>query len=347
MANANDERRHDPTDAELWNESWYFDFAAADGSVGGYVRLGLYPNLGVSWYWAYLVGDAMRDACGTDASVLAVKHHEAALPKAEVLEVREDGLWSALHCETPHDHWTIGLEAFAVALETPGDAYRGERGDKVAFGLDLEWEAAGPVYDYPGVTRYEQSCRVSGEILVGQERIEFDASGQRDHSWGVRDWWRTSWVWTAGALDDGTRFHGTHLFLPGDARYEPAYAIDPASGELRSAVDQFDADVENADDEDRFPVRTGMRLLDLDMVCEPVGFAPVQLEAPDGRIGRFPRAMCRFTTVDGARSGYGWTEWNQPPPAQNDALVAARADGRGNRGEQRLAGGDVHQPGLG
>ena len=31
---------------------YYMDFAAADGSLGGYVRIGRYPNLGVVWYWA-------------------------------------------------------------------------------------------------------------------------------------------------------------------------------------------------------------------------------------------------------------------------------------------------------
>src|SRR5687767_9251958 len=136
MATPEDEGRHEPGPEELWNESWYFDFASEDGSIGGYVRLGLYPNLdgGVAWYWAYLVRDG--------EPLLAVKHHEAAIPSGRVLEVREEGLWSALHCETPHDHWTIGLEAFAVALEDPGEAYADDlRGDKVALGFDLEWEA--------------------------------------------------------------------------------------------------------------------------------------------------------------------------------------------------------------
>ena len=33
-----------------------FDFAAVDGSLGGYVRIGRYPNLNTVWYWAALVG---------------------------------------------------------------------------------------------------------------------------------------------------------------------------------------------------------------------------------------------------------------------------------------------------
>ncbi|MGP4022423.1 DUF7064 domain-containing protein [Actinomadura sp. 3N407] len=50
-----DEDLHDPGPEPLWNESYYFDFAAPDGSVAGYMRLGLYPNWDRAWYWAALV----------------------------------------------------------------------------------------------------------------------------------------------------------------------------------------------------------------------------------------------------------------------------------------------------
>jgi hypothetical protein len=306
MATPEDEGRHEPGTEPLWNESWYFDFAAEDGTIGGYVRLGLYPNLGVAWYWAYLVG------AGADAPLLAVQHHTAALPPGDVLEVREEGLWSALHCETPHDHWTIGLESFAVGLDDPGEAYEPDlRGDKVAFGLDLEWEATGPVYDYPGVTRYEQSCRVSGDILVGEDTIPFDAWGQRDHSWGVRDWWGTGWVWTAGRLDDGTAFHATKVETD-RFDYEPGYVVRPGDGSALEVASQFKPSYEQ-EGEHRFPGVTAMPLHDLDLTATPVALAPIRLDAPDGRWGRFPRGLCRFDAADG-RTGFGWTEWNRPSP---------------------------------
>ena len=47
---------------------------------------------------------------------------------------------------------------------------------------------------------------------------------------------------------------------------------------------------------------------------EPVAFAPV-LVAPDGRVSRFPQALCRFADPATGRRGVGWTEWNQPQPA--------------------------------
>lgn len=294
------EGRHPAGDEPLWNESWYFDFTDAAGELGGYVRFGVYPNLGVTWYWAYFVREGQP--------LLAVRDHEAPLPKGEVLEIRTDGLWSAVTCETPHDHWSIGLEAFAVALDDPADALSHERGDRVALGFDLEWEAAGPAYDYPGVSRYEVPCEVHGEILVGDESINFAGPGQRDHSWGVRDWWTFPWCWTAGRLEDGTRFHASAPRIE-NVRYEPGYVM-PAGGTIEPQF-AFAWDVEVG--EGGLPASSSMELGPLSLTCTPVLHAPVLMPAPDGRAGRLPRALCHFTEADG-RTGVGWTEWNQPPP---------------------------------
>ena len=90
---------------------------------------------------------------------------------------------------------TLGCEAFALGLDDPAEMYGDPRGERVPFGLDLEWDTDGDAYAYPpGTTRYEVPCRVHGEILVGDETIEFDGIGQRDHSWGVRDWWTLGWT---------------------------------------------------------------------------------------------------------------------------------------------------------
>ena len=51
-----DEQRHLPSDDPLWNESHYLDVVSHDGRVAGYARIGLYPNLGVTWWTAMVVG---------------------------------------------------------------------------------------------------------------------------------------------------------------------------------------------------------------------------------------------------------------------------------------------------
>src|SRR3954470_21224702 len=176
-----DERPHEPGPEPDWEESWWFDFVAAgpDGNlVGGFVRLGLWPNHNRAWYWAALVGDGRR--------YLLVRDEDVPLPRPGRTEVRADGLWSALECETPFDHWTIGLEAFAVALDDPAEAWGDERGDRVGLGFDLEWEAvANPVMAPDAGRGYRQECRVSGEVLAGRdERFTIDGHGARAHRWG-------------------------------------------------------------------------------------------------------------------------------------------------------------------
>ena len=60
-ARPGDEGRHPPGPEQFWNESWYLDWTNEAGTLGGYVRLGLYPNLtperGAAWYWACVVGE--------------------------------------------------------------------------------------------------------------------------------------------------------------------------------------------------------------------------------------------------------------------------------------------------
>ncbi len=56
VVHAADERRHKPASDALWNESWYFDVADPVNEVGAYLRFGLYPNLGRTWFQLTVVG---------------------------------------------------------------------------------------------------------------------------------------------------------------------------------------------------------------------------------------------------------------------------------------------------
>ena len=301
-----DEGRHDPGPERLWSESYYLDFFDPDLGVAGYVRLGLCAGLGRAWYWACLVGPGRP--------LVTVIDHDIRLPAGTSLEIRTEGLWADYTVETPLDHVTVGVEAFAVGVDDPSEVYGDLRGDRVPFGLDLEWETDGGTYAYPGVTRYEVPCRVHGEVLVGSEVLNLDGWGQRDHSWGQRDWWAMAWSWTAGRLDDGTRFHGTSVDIGGTPVYGTGYL--QARGGPLVGTDR----VARAEDlgAHGLPRTASWQIDDLELRVEPVAFSPVLLTAPDGRLSRFPRAWTTFTASDG-RTGHGWTEWNQPgtapPPA--------------------------------
>jgi hypothetical protein len=140
----------------------------------------------------------------TGEPLVSITAADVAIP-SRGLEVRTDGIWACLTCESPGSHWSVGLEAFAVALDDPFDAWRGARGALVPFGLDLEWEAEAAA-EWRG-DGYGQHCRVTGDVLLGPERIELTIPGHRRHRWGTpaRGWdlaGPATWVSGTGPLTE-------------------------------------------------------------------------------------------------------------------------------------------------
>ena len=265
-----DERRHPPTDHPHWEEWWYFDFVADDHGLGGFARLGL--RGGRAWWWTAITA--------RERPLVVVRDHDVDPPRGGTLEIRAAGLWAEPVCETPFDHWSLGLEAMAVALDDPTEAYAGERGDPVPLGLDLEWEASSSPLLTPERHSYGQPCHVHGEVLVGRERIPITGLGIREHGWGPVDWWGRTWSWAAGHLADGTPF-GRGL-------------------EGRTVVDL-----------DQEALVAGGRLGPTARL-HPVAHAPLQIPGgPHARVSRLARAVCRVVTEEG-RTGWGWAERLQP-----------------------------------
>ena len=178
VVHPSEERPHEPGGAG-WQEAWDFSFATEDLSLAGYLRLAIVSEARAAWCWAAVVG--------RDQPLVAVRHHELALPAAWPHEVRGEGLWCGVFCETPMEHWTVGLEAFGVLFDDPMDAWGSERGDLVPLGFDLEWEDIGDAP--PGIEDgYERSCAVTGEVLLGTQSFEVTAGGSRSHTWRIETW---------------------------------------------------------------------------------------------------------------------------------------------------------------
>jgi len=293
-----DEGRHAPGPEELWNESWYLDAVSEDGSTGMYTRLGLYPNLGVCWFTAFI--------CGPDRPTVAIVDFAAPLPQGEELTIDKQSLHAEHVCAAPLERFCVRLKAAGETHADPSALLRGEAGDPVPVAFELEWQTLGEPYAYRVATRYEIPCRVSGTVRVGDETIELRGVGQRDHSWGTRDWWSAEWVWSAGHLDDGTRFHGVEFRIPGAPPIGVGYLQPPEGGVVEldrvSACEQVGPD--------GLITAAQISLGDLSLQVEPTAFGPLRLQAPDGRVSQFPRAMCRVLADDG-RTGVAWVEWNR------------------------------------
>ena len=185
-----DDNPHAPGPEPLWAETWQFDFVSAGGAPAGFVALHRYPNLGVAWYWASFL---------TPDGLVAVRDHEVPPPRGG-LEIRTDGLWAELVCETPLEHWSGGLEAFGIRFDDPSGAWGDEWGERLAVGLDFEWELTGPPVEGPAPGppgpaegAFVQPGTMWGEILVGPSvRLPFEGTSVRSRRWGVADWWGAS-----------------------------------------------------------------------------------------------------------------------------------------------------------
>jgi hypothetical protein len=181
------ERSHRAGPDDGWRETWGFTFAQDldrtnpgdhDGPtwLGGFVECTLAPRQRHSWFTTGIVIDG-------HAYVLC-RDHDLGLPSdPNLFEVRGGGLWMHAICETPGEHWTVAMEAFALAFDDPADAWGDERGTRVGLAFDLEWE--GRPRDITSIADgYEMPCEIHGVVQLGDDEWEIDATGARYHQWG-------------------------------------------------------------------------------------------------------------------------------------------------------------------
>jgi hypothetical protein len=296
-----DEGPHAATDEPLWNESWYFDFADVGHRVGGWIRLGLYPNQRTAWINALL--------CGPDMPTVAINDFEAVLPD-DPGAVHTDAVDLALTATDPLRAYRVTVRGRGQSYDDPAELLRGEAGRTVELTMDLVWTTAGTPYQYRITPRYEIPCTVSGTVTVdGREIAVREVAGQRDHSWGVRDWWAMDWVWSALHLDDGTHLHGVDIRIPGT----PPIGIGYLQQSGEPLIELQSVTARETFGENALPQTTTLRYGDVTATIDVRGHAPVLLTAPDGRVSHFPRAWATIITDDG-RTGVGWVEWNRNQP---------------------------------
>jgi hypothetical protein len=293
-----DEERHPPGAEQLWNESFYADFVSGGGELAGYVRLGIYPNLGVSWWTAMIVRPGQPLVAWTD--------YELPVPTAGVLRVGGRNSEISLHTEAPLEKLTIRAVGSGQVHDRPEAVYDAHGGKPVDVAIDLTWVTDGSPYHYVLTTRYEIPCLVQGRLTIGAEEFTIGGSGQRDHSWGVRDWWALAWCWASVRLEDGTRVHITDVRFPD----RPAFGYVQSASHVES-VSTLLVNEEIGDHGFPRSARIELEPGSLALTVHPLAFGPLLLTGPEGQLSRFPRALARYEADDG-RQGLGWVEWNQP-----------------------------------
>jgi hypothetical protein len=319
LVSPDDERRHDAGPEDLWSESYYADFVHRDGTWGGWLRLGLYPNRQVAWWTTWIVGVDRPGVCSVD--------YRLPVPPGDGLVV--EGRAGRIEIDLIHalQEFRIAASAPAEVFERPEAVYAGGEGKAARLDLDLTWTTDGTPYHYDLTTRYEIPCTVAGTVTVDGVPMAVNGQGQRDHSWGVRDWWAFGWCWSSACLGDGTRVHLADIRAPG---FPLAFGyVQSATGSggdgdgvsVRPVTQLSVSEEMGAHDfptSARIVLAAGESLgadagetVRMAIDVTPLAYGPVLFRNDDDRVSRFPRAMVRYALDDG-REGMGWIEWNQP-----------------------------------
>jgi hypothetical protein len=134
-------------------DEWVFATWSPDASVGAISGHRLVA--GRAWYWSAVV------RAGSPLLHLAEWN---VVPRSDVFVVKAPEMWAEHHCVTPYEQWSIGNEAFFVALDDPDDALDLAYGTPTATALDLEWYASTQPHEI--ADGFSQAGVVHGRIEV-------------------------------------------------------------------------------------------------------------------------------------------------------------------------------------
>ncbi len=126
-----------------------------------FVQFTIVPNQRACWFVA--------GVARPNNEVVLCHDTDAAAPTGSVIEIRSGALWSHAICETPGEHWTVAMEAYALELSDPTEAWSNAVGTRVGLAFDLEWERIGqPRRHAP--SHYELDASVTGELQIDDDR---------------------------------------------------------------------------------------------------------------------------------------------------------------------------------
>jgi hypothetical protein len=281
-----------------WNESWFWDWFALDGSAAGHLRVGLFPNQDRAWVWLFVLHG------GEWHTVEATHLPLAAFGRAgDELRVEADPIQVTWTVATPLEDGRLTASTpsgLAVDVRVLADGLPHSSGGGRIEGHSAEG------YE---TNRFEQPTIVEGTMRVGGEDVAIvDGRGERDHSWGPRDW-NMEWTFVVSGLADGRRLMWAVVELPAFGRIATGYL--QADGAPVATVTTVDADL---GDPERFSfvaaADDGSRVAG---TVEALTGAPIDLRHcyDPPRDTTYRRALVRLSPDDGSPPSLGWLEYNR------------------------------------
>ncbi|MEW6775418.1 MAG: hypothetical protein AB1405_03950 [Bdellovibrionota bacterium] len=220
-----DEELHPIGPEKHWQESYYFNWADPDGKEFGLTRIG------------YRFSEKQIDAL-----VLTMRDGEPEFMYPGV-NLPHKGKWNFKA--------GAGLRGGRLSYKMIEPLSKWELVLSGKNALQLEWTSLNGAFDYRGEERelpenvagyhLEQMGRVEGWIRVRGRERQFRGFGERDKSWGVRDWANVEgWNWVSAQFGEGLAFNLWEGFFS-RKRYLNGYVFrDGENAALASASVRFE-----------------------------------------------------------------------------------------------------------
>lgn len=162
--------------------------------------------------------------------------------------------------EQPFDHWRVGGLQLCQGEQASG-SFEAE-----AASIHFSFEGAHPPYSYASHrdgtlpwfadNRYEQSGHLRGTLRLGDREIDFDTTGHRDQSWGIRDWGMCQhYKWLEANAGPDASVHFTQDFVLGESNLRGYVFRDELMAEIVEL--DFDVDIDEHMIHDRFAATIG------------------------------------------------------------------------------------------
>ncbi len=285
---ATEDYLHAPSGRADWRESYYFNFADATGGLSGFSTVGLVPGA----------------------------------PKREFVFALFEGGRREVYFAEPEGQYPSDLSALSdnhltYELLDPLRGWR-IRFAKGEVRADLLWRARFPAFYFgegSGTSwdgHFEQSGTVEGVVELAGRRLEVRGLGQRDKSWGSRDWHIEGWY----ALH--AQFGSLSIGLRRDTARGTVHSSGGVSSEGgHTAITEVDAEAEFAEvGGRRVPIRTetriscdgGRRYTVRSALLSPTSFVRFERPFPGGTTELF-EAMVFQECVELGERGTGLMEW--------------------------------------
>lgn len=177
----NDDYLHEPSEHLNYRESYYFNWVDLESGISGFSTIGLLPNAKKrEFVFALLYGKDLREAYQKEPNGVVSDDLHKALSYGKL----------SYKLISPMQEWKI--------------SYRSKK-----MTVDLLWSGRFPAYDFgkgSGTSwqgHFEQSGIVNGKVTFADgKELSIKGLGQRDKSWGPRDWHIEMWFALHAQFDD-------------------------------------------------------------------------------------------------------------------------------------------------